>query len=98
MCECVESVGRNETVPGLSWFVCQSITLEVWVQPQASSCGICGRVPLGQVCVQVLSVSMQDKVTIKIDSTLERVEELKYLRTTVTNKYSVQEDIKNRLK
>jgi len=39
MSECVESLGWDETllVP------CQPITVEVWVQSQATSCGICGR-------------------------------------------------------
>ena len=35
----------------------------------------------------------------KIDnSSIERVEEFKYLETTLTNKNSIQEEIKNRLK
>jgi len=32
------------------------------------------------------------------NSTIERVEEFKYLGTTLTNKYSIQEEIKSRLK
>ena len=32
------------------------------------------------------------------DSSIERVEELKYLGTTLTNKNSLQEEIKSRLK
>ena len=36
---------------------------------------------------------------IKIDySSFERVEEFEYLRTTLTNQNSIQEEIKNRLK
>jgi hypothetical protein len=37
--------------------------------------------------------------SVKIDnSSTERVEEFKYLRTTLTNKNSIQEEIKSRLK
>jgi len=32
------------------------------------------------------------------DSSFERVEQLKYLGTTITNNYSIQEEIKSRLK
>jgi len=32
------------------------------------------------------------------DSSFERVEEIKYLRTTLTNQNSIQEEIKSRLK
>jgi hypothetical protein len=42
MTECVVCLGWDETVPGLCWFVA-SPSLEVWVQSQATSCGICGR-------------------------------------------------------
>ena len=43
---------------------------------------------------------MRDEVNLlKIDiSSIERVEAFKYLGTTLTNKNSIQEEIKNRLK
>ena len=41
---------------------------------------------------------MQDEVTMKnYNNTIERVEEFKYLGTTLTNKNSIQEEIKSRL-
>jgi len=46
-----------------------------------------------------LEIRMQDEITIKIDnSSFERAEEFKYLRTTLTNQISIQEEIKSRLK
>jgi len=42
---------------------------------------------------------MQDEFTMRTDnSTFERVEEFKYLGTTLTNKYSIAEEIKSRLR
>ena len=36
--------------------------------------------------------------SVKIDSSIERVEEFKYLGTTITDQNSIQEEIKSRLK
>ena len=36
--------------------------------------------------------------SMKVDSSIERVEEFKYLGTTLTNQNSIQEEIKRRLK
>ena len=44
-----------------------------------------------------VKIRMQDKVTID-NSSFERVEEFKYLGTTITNHNSIQEEIKSRLK
>ena len=42
---------------------------------------------------------MQDEVSLKTDSSyFERVEEFKYLGTTLTNQTSIQEEIRSRLK
>jgi hypothetical protein len=46
-----------------------------------------------------LKIRMQDSHNIKIDnSSFERVEQFKYLGTTLTNQNSIQEEIKRRLK
>ena len=42
-----------------------------------------------------LKIRMQDEVT---DCSFERVEEFKYLRITLTNQDSIQDEIKSRLK
>jgi hypothetical protein len=46
-----------------------------------------------------LEIRGQEEVTIKTDnSSFERVEQFKYLGITLTNQYSIQEEIKSRLK
>jgi len=46
-----------------------------------------------------LEIRIQVKVTIKIDnSSFERMEEFRYLGTNLTNKKSIQEEIKGKLK
>ena len=46
-----------------------------------------------------LEIRMQDEFTVRIDnSTFERVEEFKYLGTTLTHRNSIAEEIKSRLK
>ena len=46
-----------------------------------------------------LGIGMQGGVSVKIDNnSIERVEEFKYLRMTLTDQNSIQEEIKSRLK
>ena len=46
-----------------------------------------------------LEIRMQDEFSVRIDnSTFERVEEFKYLGTTLTNKNSIAEKTRSRLK
>ena len=46
-----------------------------------------------------LKIRMQDEFSVRIDnSTFERVEEFKYLGTTLTNQNSIAEEIKSRLR
>jgi hypothetical protein len=46
-----------------------------------------------RLCLEIIT---QDEVTVKTDnSSIERVEEFKYLETTLTSQNSIQEEIKS---